>query len=332
MTNSLKFERLPARPPTWDQEIRKYTGKTVFHESCWHDHVLDIHPRGRIDYFRIHRGTEAVGVHCGLRITKLGIPIHGSPLGGTGTNFLGPLIDDTIVSAKDVALGLRSLSGLVNGVHLEFAHWKLDRSEMLKAGFVEHVDVTNLLMLPSEVESAWAGLKSTCRNRIRRAQQNGLIVERVTDASIADAFFEQFIEVYAKQGMVTPFGIERPRSLFRNLHPAGRLLSLRVLNGGEVLATGLFPFDEHCIYFWGAASWLSAQSQNPNELLHWEVIKYAVENGIGAYNLCGGQSQFKDKFGGSDVPYIHFSRSTLPGLVFAREFYRKLHYARLRKR
>jgi lipid II:glycine glycyltransferase (peptidoglycan interpeptide bridge formation enzyme) len=106
---------------------------------------------------------------------------------------------------------------------------------------------------------------------------------------------------------------------------------LRVYHEEDVLATGLFPYDERCIYFWGAASWLRAQHLNPNELLHWHVIKYAVENGLKAYNMCGGHSQFKDKFGGSDVPYVHYSRSSLPGMQWAREYYRKLHYARLRR-
>ncbi len=326
----LRLRRIYPTPAEWDRMIRGYRGRTLFHESSWHMHLRDIHPSARMRYFEILDGARLVGVHCGLHIYKFGLPIHGSPLGGTGTNYMGPLIDAS-VDVNLLPSMLKRLLGPLSALHLEVANWRLDSDSMANVGFEIHEDVTHLVPLPGNEDEAWGALKSSCRNRVRKAQQNGLTVRIAEDESVATRFFEQFVEVYAKQGMKTPFGVDRALSLYRHLSRADRLLPLEVTQNGRTLATGLFPYDDRCIYFWGAGSWLREQHLYPNELLHWEVIRFAVARGISAYNMCGGHSQFKDKFGGVDVKYRVYSISSVPGLKLARTLYRKWHFSRLKQ-
>lgn len=309
--------------------IRGYDTKTLFHEGAWLDHVQSIHPKGRIVYFEIRSEGECIGYHCALRLTKMMVPIHGSPLGGTGTNFMGPVVDRR-VDQRELIRALVRLFGLRHFLHLELSHFWLDRQVMEEEGFQVDENVTHLCRIPRDVEDAWAMLKSEARNRVRKAEKAGVVVERRDDPEIVDHFFDQFREVYGKQGMATPFGKERPRSLFENLFPAGRLLPLQVRLGDEILAAGLFPYDERCIYFWGAASWLRHQKLCPNEALHWAVIEFAARQGIPVYNMCGGTSQFKNKFGGEDVPYLTYHKSGLPLLRAARRMYRERHFRALR--
>jgi len=325
------YEQLPGRPEGWDQLIRQFDTRTLFHTGAWLDHVQSIHPDGTIVYFRLVQDGEVIGYHCALRITKMLLPIQGSPLGGTGTNFMGPLVNADI-DQREVIRGLWRLAGPKHFLHLEIANPWLDRGLMESEGFSVHESVTHLVPIGGTTEEAWAGLKSQARNRIRKAWKNELVVERTDDPAIVDHFYDQFIEVYGKQGMVTPFGRERPRSLFENLHPAGHLLPLWVKSGEEVVAAGLFPYDDKAIYFWGAGSWLKHHALCPNEALHWGVIEFAVEKGIPVYNMCGGKSQFKDKFGGEDVPNLTYYRSALPLLSVARRYYRQLHFRSLKVR
>jgi hypothetical protein len=327
----IRFQRLAGRPDAWDEAIRGLPGKTLFHESAWLDHVLDIHPAGDIAHFELLRDGERVGYHCGLEIRKLLLRVHGSPLGGTGTNHGGPLAAED-VPVRELVKGLSALVGLGRVMHLEVSNPRLDYAVMREAGFAVQPGVTHVVQVPGTEEEAWQQLRSAARNRVRKARDYGLVVEVADNEAIVDQFFEQFTEVYGKQGMVTPFGIERPRSLFRRLAPAGRLLPLRVRLGDEVLATGLFPWDEHCIYFWGAASWVRHHRLCPNEALHWKVLQFAVEQRIPLYNMCGGTSQFKNKFGGDDVPHNVYHRSAHPLLRRARERYRAAHFRRLQAR
>jgi hypothetical protein len=325
----IRFESLPTRPPEWDRIIAQFETKTLFHESAWLDHVQSIHPSGKLVYFRIVQDGKIIGYHCGLRIAKALLRIQGSPLGGTGTNFMGPLVQND-VDQRELVRALTALAGPRNFLHIELSNPSLNADVMREAGFGVHETVTHVVPIPGTKEEAWAAMRGPARNRVRKAQGNGLIVERTDNPAIVDHFFEQFIEVYGKQGMVTPWGRERPLSLFQNLMPAGRLLPLWVRHGDEIVAAGLFPYDERAIYFWGAGSWLKHHALCPNEALQWGVIEFAVEKGIPFYNMCGGKSQFKDKFGGSDVPYRTYYRSFIPGLAVARKWYRAWHFRRLR--
>ena len=326
----MRFIKLDGRPENWDHIIMGYDTKTLFHHSYWLDHVSSIHPCGRLDYYKIMDGAELIGYHCGLRIKKAGIPIHGSPLGGTGTNYMGPIINAD-VDQRLLIKALLKLFGFRNFLHIEMTHYWLDQNVMTGLGFSAHPSVTHLLTLPNSEDKGWAMLKGAARNRVKKAKNNGLVVEHAIDISIVRHFYEQFIEVYGKQRMVTPFDEERPRSLFEHLFEVDALLPLSIKYNDEVIATGLFPYDEKCIYFWGAASWLKYQKLCPNELLHWHVIKFAIERGIPAYNMCGGTNQFKNKFGGEDVPYVHYSKSALPFMHYARNWYKKRHYRSLKK-
>lgn len=325
----MRLVRLNGRPPDWNARIARYAQKTLFHETCWHDHVLDIHPGSRVEYFEIRDGASVVGLFCVQQMRKMMLPIWGSPMPGTGTNYMGPVFDAG-VDARAVLRAVLTTArrGLV--AHVELATEAIAPEQFAAEGVAVETSVTHLIPLAATEKAAWDALRGTARNRVNRAQKNGLVAETTDDPAIVEQFYEQFIEVYGKQGMVTPFGVERPRSLFSRLMPAGRLLPVRVKHGEEVIAAGLFPYDERTIYFWGAGSWLKDQHLAPNELLQWTVMRLAVERGVRAYNMCGGQSQFKDKFGGADVPYNLYNRSFLPLLGKARDLYRALHWRRLR--
>jgi CelD/BcsL family acetyltransferase involved in cellulose biosynthesis len=327
----LAYHELPAAPPDWDDRIRRYRTKTLFHESAWLAHLLDIHPDGRIRYFEVHGDAGVVGLACALEVRRFGLRVWGSPLPGTGTNYLGPALDDASLMEEAVRAFVEC--GRARRVaHIELANPALDGADLSALGFTAQPGLTHLVPLPDNAEEAWAGLKSACRNRVRKGQQNELRPEITDDPAIADEFFEQFIEVYGKQGMAVPFRVERPRSLFRRLAPAGRVLALRIWAGDHIAATGLFPYDERCIYFWGAASWLADQHLCPNELLHWTVMEAAVERGIPLYNMCGGASRFKDKFGGSDQPYTMHTRSAHRILDLGRDALRRWHWMKLKLR
>lgn len=327
----IDIERLRVAPSDWDALIRRYEGKTLFHESCWLAHVASIDRRWRIEYLQIVVDGHGVGYMPVVMTRKAVFGLSGSPMPGTGTNYMGPLVETGAPLQEVVAAVLTHLRR--RGVaHVELAHRALEVLDHDRLGIDPNPDVTHVIPLTDTVERAFAQLKSTCRNRIRKAERSGLRVELTDDPSIVDHFIEQYAEVYGKQGLALPWGAERPQSLFNHLLPAGRVWPLQVWHGETVVAAGLFPFDEHAVYFWGAASWLRFQDLCPNELLHWHVIKMAVEHGIREYNMCGGRSQFKDKFGGSDIPYLRMSRSFLPGLRAARRLYSAAHQFRLRLR
>lgn len=328
---SLEIRVLNDAPSDWDTRIRRYPGKTLFHESSWLRHVVSLDPSYRVTYLEILANSQTVGYMPIVGTAKAFLRIAGSPLPGTGTNYLGPVIDNGVSLAEVMAEVLKHLRR-AGWAHVELAHRALDTIDHARLGVEVHKDATHVVPLPTQVDDAWNALKSTCRNRVRKAEKAGLRLELTQDPSISREFIERYAEVYGRQKLALPWGVERPKSLIEHLLPAGRLWLLRVWYRDTVVACGLFPFDERAVYFWGAASWTRYHELCPNEFLHWNVIRMAVEHGIVEYNMSGGHSQFKDKFGGTDIPYLRLSRSFIPGLRAARYLYARAHLLRLRLR
>lgn len=319
-----EFRQLSDRPEDWDERILDYDTKTLFHSAAWLDHISDIKPSGDIMYFEIVEGDKAIGYYCALKIRKLGLPIYGSPLRGTGTNYLGPIVSREIDQGRLVR-SFDQLMSVGRCLHLEMAHYWLDREIMEREGYAVHEDVTHLVPLANSEEEAWENLKSNARNRIRKARDNNLTAEKADSKEFVEQYISQLAEVFGKQGMNLPYGRRRVESLCTIMLEARQVAPIWVKSGGKVIATGVFPFDENCIYFWGGASWQEYQHLCPNELLHWTAMRFAVDKGIPLYNMCGGKSRFKSKFGGEDVPYLHYSKGVAPGLQLARRVYEKYH-------
>ncbi|MCX8072423.1 MAG: GNAT family N-acetyltransferase [Candidatus Binatia bacterium] len=94
---------------------------------------------------------------------------------------------------------------------------------------------------------------------------------------------------------------------------------------GKLLAGGIFPFDQHTIYYLDGASAVEVQALRPNNLLHWEVIQWAAEHGIRIYDMVGagiaGVARFKRTFGPKEVPYTYSWRALAPWARAARHTY-----------
>lgn len=71
--------QLPGRPAAWDDKIRHFATKTLFHEVAWLDFMLTTQARCKIDYFEIWQDGSVVGYFCALRVKKLMFEIYHSP-------------------------------------------------------------------------------------------------------------------------------------------------------------------------------------------------------------------------------------------------------------
>lgn len=284
----------------WDDLIAPYPGREVFHRKAWLDYLAD--SRGvDIRLWKIRDGEESVGFFCGGVVQKGPFKILGSPLKGWGTNSMGPVVSADV---NDESL-LLALDGLARQEHLamsELEHTSLGerafRSLRYEAvpGFTYLVDLT-----PGDPEPMWRGLESTCRNRVRKAMRSGLTVEDTDDPEVADEFYELYTELMARKGLVPPYPRQSARLLVRHLKRADLLFALRVRDAaGRVVATGLFPHDDHTVYFWGGASEQDARDLCPNDLMHWTMMQMAAARGLVLYNMCG-DGRFKRKFGGRHV-------------------------------
>jgi len=322
----IKYE---SRPENWDDIIKSFDSKTLFHESAWHDHIETIYKNATVNYYYIQENESVIGYYCALVVKRFGMKIMGSPLKGTGTNYMGPIINQH-TDQVPLMTAILDMCKREKISHLELSNDILDPEIMRSFNFKLYNFVTHKIPVPDEEETAFKNLKSTGRNRVKKAMQNNLKVEILDNDRIIPTYIEQLKEVYGKQGMSLPFGINRVQSLCNIDRANHNLLKMGIIYDNEIIATGLFPYDENAIYFWGAASWMKDQHLLPNELLHWEIIKFAVNNNIKVYNMCGGTSQFKNKFGGEDVEHVTYTKSFIPLMGTIRNIYKTMHWVKLK--
>lgn len=298
MRTRYELEPLSATDATrWDELITPYKSHQLFHRQTWLDY-LAASRQVDIRQWRIQEHGQTVGYFCGGLLRKGPFRILGSPLKGWGTNFMGPVAEDTFdgeafVRALDDLATCERLamveieSPAIDGVHLEAAGYEAAEQQTYV------VELT-----PKDPEHMWSRLDLKSRQKVRKAQRAGLTVEETTSRELAEEFYDEFIEVLARKGLSPPYGAECPALLLRALGPAGLVFGLLVRDpDGVPIATGIFPHDDRTVYFWGGASRLAGWRFSPNDLVQWTAMERAAARGVSVYNMCG-YGHFKSKFGG----------------------------------
>lgn len=257
-------------------------------------------------------GREHVGYFTGLVIRRFGIRILGSPFPGWTTESMGfNLVDDAI--RREAATALIPFAFRALGcAHLELKDRGLETDDL--DGFASEPTLTFEVDLSDDEEAIFARMSSACRRAVRRGVKVGLTVEQASGSAFADEYYEQLVEVFARQSLVPPYGVERVRALIECLEPSGRLLLLRGRSpDGLPVATGIFAGFNRTAYFWGGASLREHQILRPNEAIFWYAMRYWRERGVAALDL-GGGGEYKRRYGPRELRLPFFRRSRFPGL------------------
>ena len=184
------------------------------------------------------------------------------------------------------------------------------------------------LDLARREEEIFAGMSSACRRAIRKSQNEQVVLEEAGGPEFADEYYGQLEDVFAKQSLRPPYGVERVRELIRCVEPSGNLLMVRALSPqGDRIATAIFPVLNEFAYFWGGASWRSYQILRPNEAVFWYAIRRLRERGVPLLDM-GGGGDYKRKYGPRElrVPFVRKAR--LPGLMALRNLAARVYWRR----
>jgi hypothetical protein len=282
----------------WDEFVETYPDSTVFHLSCWH-HVLNSSFPGRVLRFQIVKGGKTCGHWCGFLREKFGIKIFGAPLPGTGTDYMYPLFLEK-VSIDSVLDAFNSWAKARGIAHVELGGECFPKSILLSKGYTLRHMKTYRVDLSVGESKLWKSLKPQMRNKIRKAERNGIVVSNDTSPDFASYYFDMLKAVFKRQGLVPTYGLDRIEKVIQLLSASGNVSTFTAWRDSEALATLLLLHDKRNTYFWGGASYSSAYPYGANDVIHWEAFKYSIKRGIVCYDTCGG-SGYKKKFGGYPV-------------------------------
>jgi CelD/BcsL family acetyltransferase involved in cellulose biosynthesis len=315
----------PAEIAQWDSTISAFPQRQVFHRQAWLECLAETQ-EAEWRYWAVTLGGSRVGYFCAGIVEKGPFRILGSPLRSWHTNYLGPLLYEGVDSSDFVA-ALEQLAEEERISVVELEYPCMPHAAYEAAGFSYHQTWTNQLPLLRDHRQMMQRMSKGRKHGIRKAVRCGL--EVIDDESAGDRLYDQLSRALRRRGAICPFPQSFPRAIVKYLRPQGLLYTLGVRNeGGEVVATGLFPFDNGTVYLWDTSSEVEGRDQHPNDLLHWELMCRAADQGLTLYDM-SGYGRFNNAFGPQLVPTFRWYKSYSTAARWARGVYEQyLRFAR----
>jgi CelD/BcsL family acetyltransferase involved in cellulose biosynthesis len=308
----LRLQRVEPSAALWADRAA-YPDRLIFHTQEWLRFVAESQ-RAEPVLATVSDGARTVGHFTGLLSRRYGLRILGSPMAGWTTSYMGFTLDGSVPRRAALEALFPFAFRDLGCAHLEIRDRGLAEADLAGLGLRWAAAPTAVIDVTPDEDALFGAMASACRRNIRKAEKSGVVIEEVTgDPSFADEFYDQLRDVFAKQGLVPTYSVERVRSLIRNLAPAGRILLLRARDPeGRSIATAVLPWYHRTMYFWGGASYRPHQHLRPNEALIWHALRYAKSRGVTEFDFVG-RGSYKAKYGTVErpVPWLRKSRSPL---------------------
>jgi len=278
------------------QQLDSFADRTVFQTREWVRFVAQTQAATPV-LAQLTDSGQMVGYFTGLTFTRLGVKVLGSSFPGWTTPYMGFNLVPGASRAEALAAIEQMAWDDLKCMHIEVSDPHFNEGDGEALGFKTSHYISYRTDLTRPEEELFQGMDSACRRCVRKAEKSGVVIEEAHDLAFADEYYEQLKDVFAKQGLVPTYDVERVRSLVRNLEPTGNVLLLRARNPeGKCIASGIFPGFNKIVEFWGNASFRAYQGFRPNEFIQWHVMRYWKKLGAQIYNW-GGEGTYKEKYG-----------------------------------
>lgn len=277
---------------------------------------------------RITDAEGLVGYFTGMKFKKFGIPLLGSPFPGWSTCHMGILTDRPEEKCTIYQQLIPYLYKLTGCLYIEINDRDVSVEQAKQAGFKTKSVGTLELSIDMDDAGLMKQMKVDCRNFVRQFERRGARLEIAQpDDTFAQQYYTQLEDVFAKQGLVPTYSLEKVKTLLRNLKDTGKVLCLRVISPDErCIATSIFLGNKEKCYFWGGASFRPDQHYRPNEYMIYTAMRHWRDQGCKVFDMVGIRD-YKRKFGSHDVHYAALICSRIPGLLAGRDLAARLYYA-----
>ena len=278
------------------KQLDSFADRTVFQTREWVRFVAETQGATPV-LMRLTDSGNEVGYFTGLTFTRLGVKVLGSSFPGWTTPYMGFNLVPGASRAEALAAVEKAAWNELKCLHMEVSDPHFSEQDGEALGFKTSYYISYRTDLTKSEDELFNGMDSACRRCVRKAEKSGVIIEEAHDLAFADEYLEQLKDVFAKQGLVPTYDVERVRSLVRNLEPSGNVLLVRARDPeGKCIATGIFPGFNKIVEFWGNASYRASQGFRPNEFIQWYVMRYWKKRGAQIYDW-GGEGTYKEKYG-----------------------------------
>ena len=311
----ISFERINFENVPWDA-LDKFPDRVQMQTRPWIEYIAAAQGAEPV-IAAVKENSVVLGYFSGLIVKKFGLRILGSPFKGWATSYMGFNLPTGYPRAALLPAFRDFVFTGLKCHYLELIDRNLSSADC--SGLPYCVQPANgyELDLSKNSNELLANMFPSCRWSIRKAQKCGLVIESASDAEFASDYYAQLRDVFDKQSLVPPHGLDRVEKLIKHIPPDNLLLLRARDNKGVCVGTAIFPAFNGVAYFWGSASLRQYQNLRPNEAIFWYAMQYWKDHGMKKIDMVGA-SDYKKKYGTYAITVPRLIASKYKGLIPAR--------------
>ena len=292
----------------WDAALEGFEHATLFHTSDWLRFQENVSGMAlRLCLFE--RDGRCVGLFPAFLGRKAHMRLVASPPYRTCTPRLGPLAE------SDEALGdvLEALEKWYAEIRADYVDIYLARevpAEQLQSfHYVPELRHTYFLDLSDGEEAVFGRFKRVCRKAVRKATKSGITIIEASLSEHIERYYEMARVVYSRTNQEPPLSRETLLAMEAALEAGGRCRTLWAVHEEKLVACCIFGTYRDTVYSIDAVADRDYVRMAPNNLLHWELIRWAIAQGLSTYDMVGANTpniaRFKATFGPELISYSY---------------------------
>jgi hypothetical protein len=297
--------------------LTKSREATIFHTIEWNKILIEIFGVKNIT-FVAKRDGRPIGLHILYEyLDSDPRKFYRSPDVNLETVYGGP----AVISGIDDEVPVRKRLVQETELYAKTAKVRICFPPGLDPAFLDELGYgytplyTSILYLEKKEEELFGNIHPYARNRIRKAEKSG--VQIIKDGR---PYLQEYYEMVKET--LGPQGVEvKPKAFYEKvldrLEPMGKARLFIGLYNGKPVSGAIFLFYKENVFYWHGASFREYLPIAPSQLIHWELIKYARQNGYKTYDFLNieperlpGIARFKMRFGGETKTYYRAFRNT----------------------
>ncbi|HNX01110.1 MAG TPA: GNAT family N-acetyltransferase [Candidatus Cloacimonadota bacterium] len=303
------------------EKINADFGGLIFHEVQFNVIVKETFRTELFYWLAISNEGKLIGF-CPMHTEKRGLlkytfssPSHlGVPYGGW-------IFDSSQVSHDELIKGMK-LS--FNEISLYFSSIQYPSDTLSQTQLPMKRLATPIIDLSQSEEDIWSkSLKYARRNRIRKAQKEGVVL-KIYGVEGFDKFYPCMQDLHKRINVPV-----KPEAYYRKIldyyAPRNQARLFITEKDGEVLSGGLVVGNQKFMHGWEAGIRENAPSIGLNETMYWEIIVWAKQIGTSFVDFCvidevnlPNIAFFKLEFTRLVVPFYHIVRSSLSSKIISK--------------
>lgn len=318
----------------WDDYVSRSPMGTLFHTDAVLS-VLEEHSGARLHRLVGKKGQEVRGVFPLFEVKKGPVRTLFSPPPQLGVPNLGPVL----VNYEKLKQRKRERTNrkVVEGA-LEWIEDEVDPKFVRIETVTDYVDTrpflwnefdvtprhTYELDLSAGADEVFSNFKGNLRSDIRRHEDVDYRIREGGEDAIR-FILRQVRNRFEAQGKTYDISPEYVTDLYRALPEGGLRPYVGEVDGDRLGGIIVLEYGNRCYYWQGGGK--PDASVPINDLIHWRIIRDAVDRGVETYDLTGANtrriSRYKSKFNPDLVPYYALERGTRTMNIVS-DVYRKL--------